>query len=279
MATASDVLRIAAGQVGYSRWDDPRQGTKYGRWYADLTGDDYYSQNGVPYCCMFVSWVLSQAKQACVGFPSAYCPTSLAAATRAGLAVGIHDARAGDIVFFDWDGGMTDHVGFVEINKGSYLQTIEGNTSSGASGSQGNGGVVARRTRDFSTVCGVIRPRYNGGSGRPDTGGDVLDVDGWVGFHTVKRWQQIMGTPVDGIITGQDELNRRYLSRVYAIQYDEGGSALVRAVQRATGATVDGYIGPLTVKAIQRRLGVTQDGYFGEQTAKALQRRLNKGRF
>ena len=34
MATASEVLRIAAGEIGYSRWTDPQPGTKYGRWYA-----------------------------------------------------------------------------------------------------------------------------------------------------------------------------------------------------------------------------------------------------
>ena len=36
MATASEVLRIAAGEIGYSRWTDPQPGTKYGRWYACL---------------------------------------------------------------------------------------------------------------------------------------------------------------------------------------------------------------------------------------------------
>ena len=29
MATASEVLRIAAGEIGYSRWTDPQPGTKY----------------------------------------------------------------------------------------------------------------------------------------------------------------------------------------------------------------------------------------------------------
>lgn len=40
MATANDVLRIAAGELGYSRWTDPQPGTKYGRWYAQAHGSD-----------------------------------------------------------------------------------------------------------------------------------------------------------------------------------------------------------------------------------------------
>lgn len=271
MTTASDVLRIAASQIGYSRWDDPKAGTKYGRWFAEITGDGYYGQSGVPYCAMFVSWCLTQAKQACVGFPGAYCPTILAAARRAGLAVAYSQAKPGDIVFFDWDGGETDHVGFVELNKGSYYQTIEGNT--------GNGQVL-RRTRALSTVCGVIRPPYAASATRPaESKADSLDVDGWIGTKTVTRWQQVMGTPVDGIISGQYERNRRYLPRVYAIEYNDGGSRLVEAIQRATGATIDGYMGLETVKAIQRHLGVSQDGVLGPETAKAIQRRLNENRF
>lgn len=271
MATASRVLEIAASQIGYSRWDDPQAGTKYGRWFAELTKESYYGESGVPYCAMFVSWVLNQAGQTCAGFPGAYCPTILTMARRAGLAVAYSQAKPGDIVFFDWDGGETDHVGFVELNKGSYYQTIEGNTSNG---------IVARRTRALSTVCGVIRPPYTAGATKPAAPkAETLAVDGSVGFKTVKRWQQVMGTTADGIISGQSEFDRPYLPAIYAIEYNDGGSQLVRAVQRAVGAAIDGYMGPNTVTKLQGRLGVTQDGYFGPQTARALQRRLNEGRF
>ena len=49
---------------------------------------------------------------------------------------------------------------FVEVNYPDqyYMQTIEGNTSSGYSGSQSNGGGVYRRTRSYSSIIGVIRP-------------------------------------------------------------------------------------------------------------------------
>ena len=39
MASANKVLSIAAGEVGYSRWDDPQAGTKYGRAFAEKVGN------------------------------------------------------------------------------------------------------------------------------------------------------------------------------------------------------------------------------------------------
>lgn len=106
-----------------------------------------------------------------------------------------------------------------------------------------------------------------------------LEVDGAIGTKTVTKWQQVMGTYVDGIISGQSEYDRPYMPAVYAVEYDEGGSQLVQAIQRVVGATIDGYMGENTIKGIQRRLNVSQDGYLGPVTAKAIQTRLNTGKF
>ena len=151
MATASDVLRIARGEVGYCRYDDPERGTKYGRWYAELVGDKAFGANGVAYCAMFASWVLAQAGVECAGMPGAYCPSIHHSQTLAAAQL-----RPGDLVLFDWeDDGTDDHIGIVASNDaaGKRIATIEGNTS---------GGRVAERTRAYSTVCGGIRPAYDG---------------------------------------------------------------------------------------------------------------------
>lgn len=180
MASANKVLSIAAGEVGYSRWDDPQAGTKYGRAFAEKVGNSYYGNSGVPYCCMFVWWVLDQAGMTVPGMPTASCTALRNACANAGMIVPKMSAQPGDIVIFDWPGsrdGANDHVGFVELNKGSYIQTIEGNTSSGASGSQGNGGVVARRTRDWSVVQDVIRPAYGSDKPLPDALKKYTDLD------------------------------------------------------------------------------------------------------
>lgn len=110
---------------------------------------------------------------------------------------------------------------------------------------------------------------------------EALIVDGYVGPKTVRRWQEIMGTPQDGEISGQIRSLKKYHLRFTsdALEYGSGGSQLIKAVQSRLGATVDGQLGPQTIKAIQSQVGVYADGYFGQQTASALQARLNTGSF
>lgn len=293
MASANDVLRVAASQIGYSRYTDPQAGTKYGRWFAQKTGNSYYGANGVPYCAMFVSWVLDQAGQSVAGFPGAYCPTLRQAAINSGLKVNKYNAQAGDIVFFDWGGdGLVDHVGIVEINHGSYIQTIEGNTSSGTSGSQGNGGGVYRRTRSWGVVNCIIRPHYGVSSNnttatKPALASDKLVVDGYWGAATVRKLQSALETYVDGVVSAQPLENKKYLASCVAsgawqftARYG-GGSAMVAKLQSKIGCTPDGWFGTNSVKALQRYLGTTVDGTLseGSECVKAMQRRLNDGTF
>lgn len=161
MANANDILKVAAGEIGYNRYNDPLEGTKYGRFYAELTNSPYFGTNGVPYCAMFVSWVFDQCRQSMAGLPTASCAVIRNANRGTSREISKTNAQPGDIVLFDWGGdGAPDHVGIVEKNCGSYIQTIEGNTSSGSSGSQSNGGGVYRRTRAWSTVYAVYRPVY-----------------------------------------------------------------------------------------------------------------------
>lgn len=87
----------------------------------------------------------------------------------------------------------------------------------------------------------------------------ALAVDGRLGTATIRQWQKVMGTPVDGVISRP--------------------SSLVRKVQGRVGANQDGYLGPQTWRAIQRHLGVRPDGIPGPLTIKALQRRLNANQF
>jgi len=210
--TATSVLSVAASELGKS------DGTKYGRYYVSLGNNKYYQAKGVPWCAMFVTWVFAQAGAKCVGIPGAYCPDIYHTALAAKRTVSARNAKAGDVILFDWDGGNPDHVGIVEKNYGTYLQTIEGNVS----------GKVMRRTRAYSTVKACIRPNYsvsvnkeedvygfaqvkNGSSGnhvklcqaalniRMKAG---LIVDGACGPVTVaaiKKWQSKVGLYQDGI--------------------------------------------------------------------------------
>ena len=167
MATASDILRVAAEEVGYSRWDDNQAGTKYGRWYANLTGSSYFGQSGVPYCMMFVSWVFNACNQSVKGLPIASCQNFYDTVKNSGLVLSNKkNAQPGDIVLYQWDSGKLDHVGIVEKNCGSYIQAIEGNTT----GPDGRSGAVARRTRDWKYIPYVVRPQYTSSSSGSTSG-------------------------------------------------------------------------------------------------------------
>lgn len=284
MATAQDVLRVAESQIGYSRWDDPKKGTKYGRWYANLVGESYYAESGVPYCAMFVSWCFAQADAKCAGLAGAYCPTMLEAARDAGAVVSNSDAQAGDVVYFDWGSdGESDHVGIVVDNKGTYLVTIEGNTSDNSSGSQINGGVVARKMRSFATVCGIVRPYYDGTDG--DTDDQPLVVDGYIGPRSVAEWQRQCGTTADGVVSGQLWECTESYPNLTSVTYDGNGSELMRVVQGRVGVpNPTGIIASGTICMLQGWLvlhgyscAADHAGVLGDATAKALQQSLNDG--
>lgn len=104
---------------------------------------------------------------------------------------------------------------------------------------------------------------------------EKLEVDGELGPKTIRRWQQVMGTPVDGVI-------------------DPERSSLVAAVQAKLKSTVDSALkidgqgiyqnGRVyrTAFALQRYLKSPVDGRISTPTSqviKALQRRLNEGKF
>ena len=291
--TAESVLSIARGELGYSRWDDPQPGTKYGRWYEeqiDRTDGNYdFGASGVPYCAMFVSWVFAQAGASCVGIPGAYCPSIVQVGRSRGKAVSAANARPGDVVLFDWEGdGTSDHVGICESNGGSYLQCIEGNTNNGA---------VARRTRALSSIVCVIRPDYGSSSspassqpaasGKPAASGSgKLDVDGIWGKLTTTALQKALGTPVDGIVSDQHiaykAKNPGLDSGSWEWHKSTGkGSQMVRALQKKVGAGVDGIAGDETFSKLQAYLGTPVDGCISNPSAcvKELQRRLNAGAF
>jgi len=117
----------------------------------------WYGTVGVPWCAEFVSYCLNKAGFKYVNPKAArwaYCPYMVNDARdhRNGLvAVSASQVQPGDVVLYDWDGGVADHVGFFEswIVKGSTFHAVEGNTSFG---NDSNGGEVMRRERSVSQV-------------------------------------------------------------------------------------------------------------------------------
>lgn len=105
-----------------------------------------------------------------------------------------------------------------------------------------------------------------------------LVVDGQLGPKTTARWQQIMGTPVDGFIS-QPPLRSSLVSAVQRTLNAKIGAGLAVDGQ---GICQDGHSHYQTTAALQRYLGTPVDGVLSLPTSecvKALQRRLNEGRF
>jgi peptidoglycan hydrolase-like protein with peptidoglycan-binding domain len=248
--------------------------------------------NDTPWCDIFVSYCAAASGNGSIIGKEAACRYHADKFRNKGqLLPGNTTPRAGDIIFFDFIGGKPypqnqDHVGIVESVSGTKITTIEGNAGGGYFD-----GSVQRRTRQVGMILNGIsaisaygRPAYSGTGGvpAPAPAPSPSAVDGVFGPATVKRWQQIMGTTADGIISGQYSGNKKYHQQTGTIQYGSGGSNLVRAVQRKFGITQDGHLGPVTIMTIQRHLGVTADGYFSanpSSTVRALQTRLNTGNF
>lgn len=210
MMNVDAVLAAAAGQVGYK--EGRNNDNKFGAWYP---------MNNQPWCAMFVSWAFAQAGAEGAlpgGKRFAYCPSGVNAAR----AVGRFNRTpgVGAVVFYDWNGdGLADHVGIVEKVLSGEVQTLEGNTSAGAAGSQSNGDGVWRRRRPLTHIQGFFHPAYEGAPdpvpSAPEQGrnlttrpvGDIqrlvgADPDGIYGPGTtakVKAWQGAQGLEADGV--------------------------------------------------------------------------------
>ena len=119
---------------------------------------------GQPWCASFITWLHVQATgRGFKGLPNpAYVPSFVqtARAHQAGLyIVTSGNARAGDLVCFDWQpDGVADHIGILTtpVNGSGAFTSIEGNT---AVGNDSNGGQVMVRQRNRSQVQAFIRIR------------------------------------------------------------------------------------------------------------------------
>lgn len=145
MATVTDVLNLAASQLGVSETPPGSNNVVYNTWYYGhpVSGPDY------AWCAVFVMWCFNRlGAWPLLHTQSAYVPTMFAQMKAAGMQV--PEGQPGDVVCFQFDSGLLDHVGIVEkrIGPGVY-QTIEGNT----------GDAVQRHTRRGEMY--FCRPAYD----------------------------------------------------------------------------------------------------------------------
>lgn len=287
MSSAAKVLEIARAEIGVKESPSGSNRVKYNTEYygKEVSGANY------AWCAAFVWWVFKHA--GCPelffgGKKSAYCPTIADYYILAKQTVSKNKGQAGDIVLFDWNqNNSSDHIGIIESRNadGSYV-CIEGNT---AVGNDSNGGKVMRRTRYQSQISWICRPKYSQKSTvapATNTTTNKLAIDGQWGESTTRKTQQVLGTPVDGIVSGQLESCRQYLQGCLTsswkfVKYSANGSTMVKAIQKIVGVTADGKMGKQTVAAMQKFLNNkgfdcgTVDGFMGAKTIKAWQKYIN----
>ena len=144
---AVKALRQAQAQIGVK--EKPAGSNK-------VLFSDWYGIRG-PWCAMFVTWCYdrSGSKAFTRGSRYAYVPYIVndARAGRNGLSV-TRAPLPGDVVCYDWDGGVADHTGLFEKGSRDMFHAIEGNTSVG---NDSNGGEVMRRSRQGSQVECFVR--------------------------------------------------------------------------------------------------------------------------
>lgn len=283
-----DILSKASREIGYYAPSDPEPGSKYGRWMANLTGEKWLAgpSTSVWWCAIFVSWVFDGVDTKGV-LPSYNCDQIRTRARNKGMLLSnVRDAAPGDIVLFDWDNnGSLNHVGIVEKNFGSYVQTIEGNTSGSDWGSQSAGNGVHRRTRAWGPIKAVVRI-FNNGNTSTYVNKNRIDEDGYWGSATTRRAQQLAGLVADGEVWHQYPNNRRVLpgcTSGWKFDYTEKGSPLIRWMQKNVfHITADGIAGKQFANAMIRRYGngIT-DGVLSSPSVAIMgfQRALNNGRF
>lgn len=126
------------------------------------------------------------------------------------------------------------------------------------------------------------------------TTSDALVVDGSGGPATIAKWQSIVGTPVDSVVSGQLVPDGTTYARPAladgCVTYGGYGSQLIMEVQRIlkragvyTGR-LDGLLGPKTIDGLHWYLGVATEAMkpwtsLGSGVMRALQEQLNTGSF
>lgn len=150
-----NLIAICEKAVGYQ--EGYNNHTTYGIWYG---------LPNQPWCAMSASRHYFDAGmiKAVSNKPKGYasCAEWFKHLVKNHQLVPVGQAKAGDVVFFDWNSdGIPDHVGICKGNsaKLKFLKVYEGNTSSGNKGSQNNGDGYYLRKRSYATIMAVARPK------------------------------------------------------------------------------------------------------------------------
>lgn len=148
------LLGLCEASLNYT--EGPNNDTTFGKWFG---------LNNQPWCAMsaskmyFDAGAIKTVSDKAKGYAS--CDAWLKYLVKNNQMVPIGQAKAGDIVFFQFDeDAEPDHVGIVKGNNATlkYIYSYEGNTSDGK-GSQSNGDGYYLKKRTYSMIMAICRPK------------------------------------------------------------------------------------------------------------------------
>jgi hypothetical protein len=155
MIDVKKLLSLCEASLGYQ--EGTNNDTTFGKWFG---------LNNQPWCAMsaskmyFDAGAIKSVSDKSKGYAS--CDAWLKYLTKNNQIVPIGQAKAGDLVFFQFDeDAQADHVGIVKGHNTTlkFLYCYEGNTSADKKGSQSNGDGYYLKKRTYATIMAVARPK------------------------------------------------------------------------------------------------------------------------
>lgn len=271
-----DIKTANAGQANY---------TKFARDLDAITGFYNGKKNGYAWCDCFVDWCFVQA------FGVEDAKAMLCQPNKSYGAGCLYSARyykdkdqfytknpkVGDQIFF-WDSKKTTvaHTGLVYKVDGTYVYTVEGNTSS-ASGVVANGGAVAKKKYKltYNRIYGYGRPKYDAEEAKKESKKETKKAY----KPTVKEWQ--LAAIADGYKFPKHGADGEWGAECVSVAKKavvkkrtvHTNKNLTKIVQRVVGTDVDGKCGKETANAIrayQQQHDLPVDGQVGLNTWKKI---------
>lgn len=146
--SAKAFLEMCQAEVGTTENPPNSNNVKYNTWFYghEVSGKDY------PWCMAFVQWCFNNAGLT-LPVHTASCSVLLDYYQKSHPDLVVQTPKPGDIMLF----ANYSHTGIVKAVNGNELETIEGNTSPGTSGSQYNGGCVADKKHIMSDAKAFVR--------------------------------------------------------------------------------------------------------------------------
>lgn len=214
------LLGIARAEIGVKESPAGSNKVKYNTWYygKEVSGSSY------AWCAVFVCWCFAQAGLRSLIKITGGCTTMMNWYKQNGQTIDPKSAQPGDLVFYQFDRDTyADHIGIVESVTRDGVVAIEGNTSLT---SNDNGGAVMRRTRKWSQIMAVARPKWPEDESKEENGMTNEEIKALVRSEVTEAMKDVTATiaaavkeamPVEAVYHSAEEVPEWYRAEIKAL--------------------------------------------------------------